>query len=139
MKIRKKFLKNIIKEEIQKILYDENEKQNIIHMFIDAIRDNNPKKLIKNLSKIGIEPEKAIYMISVEEVDYDFYIHCQEIHNAMVKLLGKGEEMHVSIHDPLVKSDPERDPDPNFMRVPKTSTARNPLDVRKDRKNLIQP
>lgn len=139
MKIRKKFLENIIKEEIRSVLYGEPMKQDVIHIFIKAIRLQDPEYLKFGLNKIGVIPEKAIYMISVEEVDYDFYIHCQEIHNAMVKLLGKGEEMHVSIHDPLVKSDPERDPDPNFMRVPKTSTARNPLDVRKDTKNLIQP
>jgi len=150
MKINKKFLQRIIKEEIGKAVEEESLKREIIQCYVAAISANNnnfpdknePEKVLyKELKGLGIDPLQALPMLSREEVPGNFYQNASHMHNAMVRLTGEGEEIMIDAFAdfPKVNSDKNKDPDPGFMRVPKTPQARSQLDTRKDRKNLIQP
>ncbi len=142
MKISKNYLKQIIKEEIRSVLYnnkDDSLEINIIHAFTDAIHDMNEKILIKNLKSFNINPVSAINYLNPEAVDADFYNNACEIHNSMVRLLGRGEEKRIDAfsHFPEVNHDPNKDPDPNFMRSPKLDRAYDQEDPRDGKKNWV--
>jgi len=135
MKISKEYLKKLIKEEIRSALYDDSIKQDIIACFVRAVNlghDSFPHKnepeatLYKQLNNLGVNPLKALQMISREEVDPQFYLNATHMHNAMVRLSGEGEEMMIDAFAdfPKIDSSKNRDPDPGFMRVPKTEIAK---------------
>lgn len=149
MKINKKFLQRIIKEEIGKAIEDESLKREIIQCYTAAISANNnnfpdknepEKRLYKELEALGIDPLEALPMLSRDEVAANFYQNASHMHNAMVRLTGEGEEIMIDAFADFPKPDANKskDPDPGFMRVPKTPQARSQLDTRKDRKNLTQ-
>jgi hypothetical protein len=149
MKINKKFLQRIIKEEIARAIEDEETKRDVIHAYIQAIGDagmnvekgSEPEKdLYNRLQNIGVDPLEALNMLSREEVDPDFYVNASHMHNAMVRMTGEGEEIMIDAFQdfPKTMADPYKDPDPNFMRSPRTGQSRDYLDTRKDRKNLTQ-
>ncbi len=142
MKLSKSYLKQIIKEEIRSVLYydrDESLEINIIHAFTDAISDMNAKFLIKNLKTVNVDPVTAIDYLNPKTVDPDFYNNACEVHNTMVKILGRGEEkrMDAFSHFPEVNSNPNKDPDPNFMRSPKLDRAYDQEDTRDGKKNWV--
>ena len=148
MKIKTNFIKRLIKEEVQKILYGDPIKQKVVHLFAKA-RDamDDPankqsfiKELITSLKDLGVIPSKAIDLLDPEQVDQNFYIRCNEIHNEIIKITG-GEEKNINAfaHFPRIDHDPNIDQDPEFMRKPKNAAAYDQLDTRRDRKNLIQP
>ena len=149
MKINKKFLQKIIKEEIQKVVEDETLKRDVISCYVRAISANNnnfpdknepEKNLYKDLKTLGVDPLEALLMLGRDEVPGNFFQNASHMHNAMVRLTGRGEEVMIDAFAdfPKVNSDKNKDPDPGFMRVPKTPQARDQLDTRKDRKNLTQ-
>ena len=145
MKIKKIFIQKLIKEEIRKVLYGDPIKQHIIELFVKArdAMDNPANKqdfiedLISSLDSIGVIPNKAINLLDPEEVDQNFYIRCCEIHNELVKITG-GEEKRINAfaHFPRIDRSPEHSPK---ILKPKSLSAFDQLDTRKDRKNLIQP
>ena len=148
MKIKTSFIKQLIKEEVRKVLYGDPIKQQVIHLFVkarDGMDDPANKQdfiqnLISSLDAIGVIPNKAIDLLDSEEVDQNFYIRCNEIHNEIVKITG-GEEKRINAfaHFPRIDHDPNIDQDPEFMRKPKNAEAYDQEDTRKERDNLIQP
>ena len=148
MKIKKSFIKSIIKEEIRKVLYGDPIKQKVIHLFVkarDGMDDPANKQdfiqnLINSLDAIGVIPNKAIHLLNPEEIDQNFYIRCNEIHNEIIKITGgKKRNINAFAHFPRIDHDPNIDQDPEFMRKPKNAEAYDQEDTRKSRKNLIQP
>ena len=148
MKIKTSFIKQLIKEEVRKVLYGDPIKQQVIHLFVKA-RDemDDPankqdfiQNLISSLDAIGVIPNKAIDLLDPEEIDQNFYIRCNEIHNEIVKITG-GEEKRINAfaHFPRIDHNPNIDQDPEFMRKPKNAEAYDQEDTRKERDNLIQP
>jgi len=148
MKIKTSFIKQLIKEEIRKVLYGDPIKQKVIALFVkarDGMDDPTNKQdfirdLAHSLDAIGVIPNEAIDLLDPEEVDQNFYIRCCEIHNEIVKITG-GEEKHINAfaHFPRIDHNPDIDQDPEFMRKPKNAEAYDQEDTRKSRKNLIQP
>ena len=142
MKINKNYLIQVIKEEIRSLLYQDKDNSlqiNIIHAFTNAISDMNEKDLIKNLKSINIDPVTAIDQLDPKAVDPDFYNNACEVHNAMVRILGRGEEKRIDAfsHFPEINHNPNKDPDPNFMRSPKLDRAYDQEDTRDGKKNWI--
>lgn len=148
MKIKTSFIKQLIKEEVRKVLYGDPIKQQVIHLFVkarDGMDDPANKQdfiqnLISSLEAIGVIPNKAIDLLDPEEIDQNFYIRCNEIHNEIVKITG-GKERNINAfaHFPRIDHDPNIDQDPEFMRKPKNAEAYDQEDTRKERDNLIQP
>lgn len=148
MKIKTSFIKQLIKEEIRKALYGDPIKQQVIHLFVkarDGMDDPANKQdfiqdLIQSLQMIGVTPNKAIDLLDPEEVDQNFYIRCNEIHNEIVKITG-GEERNINAFArfPRIDHNPNIDYNRSFMDKPKSDSAYDQLDTRRSRKNLIQP
>ncbi len=149
MKINKKFLQRIIKEEIGKAVEEESLKREIIQCYVAAISANNnnfpdknePEKVLyKELKGLGIDPLDALPMLSREEVPGNFYQNASHMHNTMVRLTGRGEEIMIDAFAdfPKVNSDPSKNQDNQFLRNPRTAQSRDQLDTRKDQKNLTQ-
>jgi len=145
MKIKIKYIKKIIKEEVRKVLYGDPIKQDVIALFIkarDAMDDPANKQLfinelISSLNSIGVIPNQAINLLNPEEIDQNFYIRCCEIHNEIVNITGgKEKDINAFGHFPRIDHNPEKSP--KFLK-PKSLSAFDQLDTRKDRKNLIQP
>lgn len=149
MKIKTSFIKQLIKEEIRKALYGDPIKQEVIHLFVkarDGMDDPANKQdfiqdLIQSLEMIGVTPNKAIDLLDSEEIDQNFYIRCNEIHNEIVKITG-GKERNINAfaHFPRIDHDPNIDQDPEFLRKPmNAAVTAGQKDTRKHIKNLIQP
>ena len=148
MKIKTSFIKQLIKEEVRKVLYGDPIKQEVIHLFVkarDGMDDPANKQdfiqdLIQSLEMIGVTPNKAIDLLDPEEIDQNFYIRCNEIHNEIVKITGgKKRNINAFAHFPRIDHNPNIDQDPEFMRKPKNAEAYDQEDTRKERDNLIQP
>ena len=144
MKIKKTFIQKLIKEEIRKVLYGDPIKQDVINLFAkarDAMDDpanktEHTKELINSLESIGVVPNMAIdHLLDSEEIDQNFYIRCAEIHNEIVKITG-GEEKRINAFAHFPKMDRSPEHSPKFQK-PKSLSAFDQLDTRKDRKNLV--
>lgn len=140
MNIKVNYLKQIIKEEIKSVLYDQAEKQDIIHAFVEAIETQNIKKLYKDLKFIGVEPLKAIRILKRDDVDPQFYQNASHMHNEMAKMLGVDDEIKIDAFADFPKPDSNdhRTPDKNFLRSPKLPTSTAQIDYRSGEKNYIQ-
>lgn len=140
MIIKKSYIEKLIKEEIQRALYGDDKKRQIIHLFIRANDDKNVDNLISGLKNIGVPPYKALDMLSRDEIDSNFYINSCGIHNEIVKKLKMGKEKGIDAfaHFPQIDHDPNIDQDPAFLRKPKSDAAYDQLDTRKDIKNLVK-
>lgn len=141
--IKVKIKKSTIKEFV---IDPEAVEQKIIRLFATAIKEmqrpDGDKKylehLISDLQKLNVLPHQALDMIGEDDVDPQFYINACNIHNEIVDRTGYGEEKGINAfaHFPQADHDPNIDQDPEFLRKPKSDSAYNQLDTRKDRKNL---
>lgn len=138
MKITAKYLKRIIKEELQATLYDDSTKREIIHAFTQAIETQDENKLFADLQNIGFfNPLDALKNLSRDEVDPQFYQNAVHMHNLMA---GEDEQMKIDAFTDFPKpdSDAHRTPDEYFMRSPKLPTSTAQIDYRRGEKNYIQ-
>lgn len=148
MKIKTRFLKQLIKEEVRKVLYGDPIKQQVIHLFVKARdgmddpanKQNFIQNLISSLDAIGVIPNKAIDLLDSEEIDQNFYIRCNQIHNEIIKITG-GKERRIDAFAvfPKIDHNPNIEYNKSFMDKPKSISAYDQEDTRKHMKNLIQP
>lgn len=121
MIIKKTVLKQIIREELMRLTENEDLKRNVIQAFIKFIGSKDTNSFVEETNNLGIEPTDAINMFSSEEVEPTFYGNACEMHNQLVRDLGKGEEKPINAfaHFPKIGNDPTKEPNSNFMRSPK--------------------
>lgn len=154
MKISKDFILKIIKEEIKRVLYEEEDpveltKQKLIELFVtyrrkitDSPTENDviridAKEQIKQIAP-GMSPAGVIEMLR-GEVDAQLF-------NTVVTLLTADKAYSDRLDNYGMSEPPPQDThriynaaDDGFMRVPKSQSAVDKqLDTRKDRKNLVK-
>lgn len=142
MKVSKHFLLKIIQEEINNISNPSAEQKliSLLVQYRDMLIDSNfeepkSKALMAKLKKDinNIMPEKNIVQAikslkgKVDQQLYTFFL------DALYK--GHGAEFKSAryTNGPILK----KDPDPGFMRVPKSDKAYDQEDTRKGKKNMV--
>lgn len=139
MKIKAEYLKKIIKEELRSVLYGEPMKQDVIHIFIKAIELQDPEYLKIQLNKIGVIPQKAIFMLKRDEVDPQFYQNACHMHNEIVP---DDSKIKIDAFTDFPNANDNQNATP-MNKLP-TSTAQldyrsaTQIDHRKGKKNYIQ-
>lgn len=153
MKIKKTFLFKIIKEEMKKMLYEEEDtERKIIDLFIQY-RNYITKNPTKNKSELP-DLEKKIKLIAPRynskqilnnlegKIDRQLFSFMKNILLRDKNYKSQSDkldnyEMSISPEEQNVyKVYNKQDPDPGFMKVPKDDVAYDQEDVRKDRKTL---
>ena len=154
MKINKNFLSRIIKEEIKKVIYEDNSslQQDLIKLFVQYRNyiAKNPTKNKNELPKFelkikqilsGHRPEEIVQMLQ-GKIDRQLFSFIKDIllrDKNMKTQSDKLDNYEMSItpdEQNVYQVYNKQDPDPGFMRVPKDDEAYDQEDVRKDRKTL---
>ena len=154
MKINKYFLSKIIKEEIKKILYEEDIERELISLFVKyrnhltknpthnravkSVLDKKIKLLAPNLSFSDIH---KMLDGKIDRQLMSFISNALKRDPHMTGLSDKLDSYEMSIspeEQNVYQVYNKQDPDPGFMRVPKDDAAYDQEDVRKDRKTLVQ-
>lgn len=143
MIIKISFIEKIIKEEIQKAVRDmgmskqipdeESKKRQIIQIFIKGTQDQNLLNLFNSLKQIT-NPLKAINFLKIGEVDTSFYIRAGELHNAMVRKTGKGEEVNLDVSEIPPAIDGSVRPSKNMARLEESKMK---IKVKKNNKKEV--
>ena len=154
MNINKFFLSKIIKEEIKKVLYEEELERELISLFVryrnyltknpthnKAIKNVLEKKLKQIAPKMSFD---EIYNMLRGKIDRQLMSFISNVLKRDQKITGFSDkldsyEMSISPEEQNVyQVYNKQDPDPGFMRVPKDDVAYDQEDVRKDKKTLVQ-
>lgn len=154
MIINKNFLSKIIKEEIKKVLYEEELEREIISLFVKyrnyLTKNPTHNKAVKNVldKKLKIlAPNlsfQQIYNMLNGKIDRQLMTFISNALKRDKTITGFSDkldnyEMSISPEEQNVyQVYNKQDPDPGFMRVPKDDAAYDQEDVRKDRKTLVQ-
>lgn len=153
MKINKYFLSKIIKEEIKKILYEEDLERELISLFV-KYRNYLTKNPTYNKSVLNVLNKKIkllapnlsfddIYKMLNGKIDRQLMSFISNALKRDARMVGFSDkldsyEMSISPEEQNVyQVYNKQDPDPGFMRVPKNDAAYDQEDVRKNRKTLI--
>lgn len=154
LSLNKHFLNKIIKEEIKKILYDEEEsvdsvKQKLIRLFVDfrsqtvdnplsnkVYKTNIKEKIRKIAPGLSINGVIELLRDAVDPQLFDdivVFLTSDEVYSDKLDNFGMSSPIRKTLAVDSAASNI------NF-RVPKSQSATDKqLDTRKDRKNLIQP
>ena len=154
MKINKHFLSRIIKEEIKKAVYEEENglERKIINLFVQYRNyfSKNPTQNKSSLPKFelilkkiapDIAPEEIVQMLQ-GKVDRQLFSFIKDILLRDKNMKTQSDkldnyEMSISPDEQNVyQVYNKQDPDPGFMKVPKDDKAYDQEDVRKNRKTL---
>jgi hypothetical protein len=154
MKINKNFLSKIIKEEIKKVLYEEELEREIISLFVKyrnyLTKNPTHNKAVKNVLDKKLKtlaPNLSfnqIYDMLNGKIDrqlMSFISNALKRDRSMTGFSDKLDSYEMSIspeEQNVYQVYNKQDPDPGFMRVPKDDAAYDQEDVRKDRKTLVQ-
>ena len=156
MKINKYLLSRIIKEEIKKVMYEEDTgpERELVDLFVQY-RNYFSKNPTKNKDELpdfeakikqiapNYSPEQIVHMLQ-GKIDRQLFSFIKDIllrDRNMKTQSDKLDNYEMSItpdEQNVYQVYNKQDTDPGFMRVPKDDEAYDQEDVRKDRKTLTQ-
>jgi len=154
MKINKKFLAKIIKEELQKELYEYDEElaRKVLHVFITfrnfitkhptknkIVKPHLDKKIKEIDANLTAEQILDMFNGKVDQQLYNFISNILTQDPNMKAFSNKLDSYEMSItpeEETSYQVYNKKDPDPAWMQPPKSDSAYDQEDTRKSRKNL---